>query len=607
MSRKPKKVINTTRLEDPQRGRFNLELETIDESRDPPIGFVHERLPGFFDHPDRCAPYEFTVGCDAYAKEDGFPAVLDLSAYFASDASGSRKAAKGKSIFATEFDRLNGDFSNASFPEPPATDETPASDASASSTYDQIERENERRIAEMDADELRRALAEIHERLDPATIEFLKQRSQKKKEKPTVSLFKQRQQKRSTEAKGGESRPTETAEAAGDGKEARKQQASEEKPQPKETPTSADSNFIRNLEVISDDVLQSEDLAEYSRLAMDPMHMDFASKYMRSMVPLQEKNLVRLFDKLRIPPTRPLHPNDPLVEAARSRMDAIAELFLEEFVTEQGRKERRFAADVNPLVTSGWSLVPVRRLLDARAKREAAGVLIGEAEKSKLLADDREIVELSLLWAVLLLREQPTYFNLVHGTPSEIFVRLAEVFLLGPEIFQSETIERCVAALIDEFLLPAGVRGKLEFHLTRGIAGLDTFLSFFEDLLKSFLECACGDRNFQAMILIAAYANSSYGDALTLRGILWSSTPQLVRQMTVREEEIAVLLDYVDEKLDERTRQYAVQCADSFAFLLTNYDHALRSAQVTAERNPAVWRIATRQLECAKAVGIFGQ
>ncbi|KAI6233161.1 RPAP1-like protein [Aphelenchoides fujianensis] len=558
MSRKPKKVINTTRLEDPQRGRFNLELETIDESRDPPVGFVHERLPGFFDHPDRCAPYEFTVGCDAYAKEDGFPAVLDLSAYFASSgSSGSslRKAAKGKSIFATEFDRLNGDFSNASFPEPPPADETPPFDVSASTTYDQIERENERRIAEMDADELRRALAEIHERLgkllllpshlisslalDPATIEFLKQRSQKKKEKPTVSLFKQRQQKRAADAKAGESKPPEGGAVDGGGKKAEKQQEVEEKPQSKETPaSSAASDFIRNLEVISDDVLQSEDLAD---------------------------------------------------------------------VTDQGRKERRFAADVNPLVTAGWSLVPVRRVLDARAKREAAAVLVGEAEKSKLLADDREIVELSLLWAVLLLREQPTYFNLVHGTPGEIFVRLAEVFLLGPEIFQSETIERCVAALIDEFLLPAGVRGKLEFRLTRGIAGLDTFLSFFEDLLKSFLECACGDRNFQAMILIAAYANAAYGDALTLRGILWSSTAHLVRQMTVGEEEIAVLLDYVEEKLDERTRQYAVQCADSFAFLLTNYDHALRSAQVTAERNPAVWRMATRQLECAKAAGIFGQ
>jgi hypothetical protein len=45
--------------------------------------------------------------------------------------------------------------------------------------------------------------------------------------------------------------------------------------------------------------------------------------------------------------------------------------------------------------------------------------------------DDREIVELTLLWTVLLLREQPTYFNLVHGVPGDIYCRLAELYLLG--------------------------------------------------------------------------------------------------------------------------------------------------------------------------------
>lgn len=33
MSRKPKKVFNTLKLEDPLRGRFNLQLDSIDEDR----------------------------------------------------------------------------------------------------------------------------------------------------------------------------------------------------------------------------------------------------------------------------------------------------------------------------------------------------------------------------------------------------------------------------------------------------------------------------------------------------------------------------------------------------------------------------------------------
>jgi hypothetical protein len=36
---------------------------------------------------------------------------------------------------------------------------------------------------------------------------------------------------------------------------------------------------------------------------------------------------------------------------------------------ERGQKERRFAKDVNPMVNSSWSLVPIRRVVDAQAIR----------------------------------------------------------------------------------------------------------------------------------------------------------------------------------------------------------------------------------------------
>lgn len=55
--------------------------------------------------------YDFTVGCDAYAAEDGFPQVLDLSDYVLKAGVAQRHAPPNMSIFAAEFDRLNGDLS----------------------------------------------------------------------------------------------------------------------------------------------------------------------------------------------------------------------------------------------------------------------------------------------------------------------------------------------------------------------------------------------------------------------------------------------------------------------------------------------------------------
>lgn len=88
-----------------------------------------------------------------------------------------------------------------------------------------------------------------------------------------------------------------------------------------------EEKVVKNLEVISDQVDQS--LEALQRLAMDPMHMDFATKYMKSVLPRQEQNMVLLFEKLRVPPVD-LDQNDELLMLARSKLDKISELYLEE-------------------------------------------------------------------------------------------------------------------------------------------------------------------------------------------------------------------------------------------------------------------------------------
>lgn len=120
---------------------------------------------------------------------------------------------------------------------------------------------------------------------------------------------------------------------------------------------------------------------------------------------------------------------------------------------------------MNPLVNSSWSLVPIRRVVDAQSIR-------GDTNQN----DDREIVELALLWTVLLFREQSMYFHLVHGTPGDIYCRLAEIYLLGPDIFKTSTIEKCIDVIVNEFLIPKASEGKLSLKATNSISGLDAFL-----------------------------------------------------------------------------------------------------------------------------------
>ncbi|CAD5216213.1 unnamed protein product [Bursaphelenchus xylophilus] len=282
-TRKPK-VFNTLKLDEPNRGRVNVDLhEEIQEPLQNVVSFVQERYPGFFECPEKCEKYEFEIG----SQEDGFPPVLDLSAYFRGDE--PRKPFPGKSIFLTEYERLNGEIKDeaidSNIPE-------------QKEDYNDIEAENWKKIKAMDDYEIEKARQEIYERLSKESIDFLKNRAKENKLNK-VSLFKQQRQGLAKKETPGTSKKLE-------------------------------EHLVKNLEVISDKMEDNPDTMEsLERLAMDPIHMDFASKYMKSVLPRQEQNMVLLFEKLKVP-NKNYDGNDKLVNKARENLDEISNLFLEE-------------------------------------------------------------------------------------------------------------------------------------------------------------------------------------------------------------------------------------------------------------------------------------
>jgi hypothetical protein len=541
----------------PNYGRFNIALEAVQEESAQVLHHVTERFPGFFDCPHRCAEWDHENVISEYALDEGFPEVMDLSRYFTIP-EGKDKAeyepTEGKSIFATVFDRALGDDKDGDHA-------TKVEDQSRQAVLDDSASvDNDRRIHNMSADEIERFRSEIYERLDAKNIEFLRSRGEQKsvqESEKKESRFKAKQRKK---------QGTEGSTLLG------KNEA------PKRT-----EEAVRNLEVIGDSVLNSEELDPYSRLAMDAVHLDFATKALKSVIPRQEQNILRLFDMLKYPPNDYDDASDALRKSARARVDAIKEIYLEEIRVEENKTVTKFAPGVNPIVDGAWTFVPIRSVVDAVQSR------------GSVTDDDVDIVRLALLWSLLLFYERPSLF-VAFSQPSDIYCRIAEIFLMGPEMFRDDIVAQCVKRLLNEFVFEKGRQGLLTFRLEKPIAALDAFIPFYEDLLRRFEEFSTGDENFSLVVLIAPYMNAAMGDALLMMGCLWAPDKHLVRQMTLSKSAAKPLLDHILEWRKRFIVDVEMQYYQQYSQVLAMYAAAVRDERITPDRNPVPFAIAASEL-----------
>ncbi|EYB86715.1 hypothetical protein Y032_0274g1018 [Ancylostoma ceylanicum] len=474
--RKPRtvKAIPTRNFE--QGGRFFIDLDKITEEWSNQVLFdVEERNADWLesDRSDELARQGFEKL--QYSADDGFPEVLDLSAYYKKDAEVKRSSG-GKSFFAAEFDRLHGRIEEAT---PSLEDEEPSME-----TGDNFALENDKYLASLDQEKINELRQEIAEKINPATLAFLKNRHNTKGKakdgaKPTVSKFK-------ASRKAAPTPPS-------------SKEAEEVAPAPPPPPPPVVQDMLNQLEVL-DEFSDRADEEKYNRLATDAVQLDFATKCLRSVAPRQQRNAVKLFDNCKHAPSGS---RDPILEIARSRIDDIKELYLEE-IKSGDETFFQFAAGVNPLVDGSWTLVPVRRVLDAVHKREG-----------EVCDDDVDIVRLALLWTLLLHDERLTAF-MAFADANDIFVRLAEVLLVGRDVLADDIIAACYSRLLTGYVLKAAADGRLCLRMDSRVAGLDAFMPFYEDLLVHFEEYSLGDVSFARTLLIGAYLNSAVRDRLVI-------------------------------------------------------------------------------------------
>ncbi|EGT44595.1 hypothetical protein CAEBREN_30295 [Caenorhabditis brenneri] len=455
----------------PAAGNSKFELDLDQDTPTPQILFPVRERPLVSDPELKIQDFQ------QFSSEDGFPEPLDLSDYYAPKSGRSRLATPpGKSFFAAEFDRIHGNMAE-NLDHHVAT--TPEEENDEKSTDFHVE--NEKYLKSLDPEKILELKLEISERFDPKLLDFLKNRHKNAQNEPQepkkVSKFKA-----SRMAAGAE--PKKEAEPVEKGAEP--------------TATKQVEEMMNELEVL-EEWKDREDEEKYNRLATDAIQLDLTAKFSRNLAQRQQKNAVKLFDNCKFRPEgRPL---DPLLEQARSSLDQIKQLYLEEVSLDQGATVTyEFGAGLNPILDQCWCLVPIRRVLDAVEKRQG-----------HVAPDDVEIIRLAVLWTLLLYSEKKSAF-FAFAEPSDFYVRLSEVYLIGPEILSDDVISAATSRLLKEYVLENAKNAKISIRLTQKIAGLDAFMPFFEQMLKNYEQYSMGDANFAQAILIGAYLNAPIGD-----------------------------------------------------------------------------------------------
>uniref|UniRef100_A0AC34F9H3 RNA polymerase II-associated protein 1 N-terminal domain-containing protein n=1 Tax=Panagrolaimus sp. ES5 TaxID=591445 RepID=A0AC34F9H3_9BILA len=482
------------------------------------VSSIRENFPGFFEKKDEVYPFVFDFNGKDSA-EDGFPEVLDLSAFFIPKEDGltTHKVEEGKSIFATAFKNKN--FKD----EEMDTQEISEND---------IEAENMRRIKNMTSEDITAAREEILERFDPSIIEFLKQR------------------------KANETK-VKTSAAAGDISKFRlkRMEGETETSKKNEEIIEPINEEVKNLEFFNfDDPSGSEENAKFSRLAMNAVQMDLASKSYGLTAPRQQTAWISIFDKLAA---------STLVSENKTKLE--------------------FAADVKPASDGSWMFVPIRRVLDA------------VEDKRPPSPDDAEIIRLTFLFSVLFLKRQSTLMHM-FGSPSDALCCVAEVFLLGPEIYHDNIIDKAITVLLDEYFIPYGEKGKLAFAATKPIARLDAFLPFYYDLMKKYEQYGGGCSNFSRTLFMMACMNSVSQDALLLLLNVWDPGCAIVRQCDISSSHMQPLLHYLINTRKANHFFVESELFLQYGRLLTLYAVAIRDEKVLRQRNPGLFNLAATEI-----------
>ncbi|VDN91242.1 unnamed protein product [Brugia pahangi] len=539
-------------------GRFCLDLDSLDEEKASIMELtVQERNVELFHKIDQLDDCSNLINCGQYAEEEGFPDILDLSRYYDGlNSSVKNFSASGESFFALEFDRIHGSIDDYDRAEALSS----ASQKSINDISREIELENLQRIEKMSKQEVEKAKQEIVERFDPKLLDFLRSRTKKRqqwKENKVEPIPVPRQTKK----------PTDATVCASTDQEVTKQ-----------------IKELQIFDLVQNDPTFHKDSTNklddsYIRLAADAAQLDMATKCMRTILPRQQQNLIRLFDNLRFPP-KDYAGDDVLLEKARDNLNAIKGLYLEQRKDKDGNLSVEFADGIDPFGKAAWMLSPIRKVLDVMQK------------DGKSTAHDLVIVRLSLFWTLLVMVERPTLYY-AFATPNEIFVRLAEIFTMGPEIFKDEYVSQCLSRFLHDYLEPKTRKGLLCLVLKEPIAGLDAFGPFYEDLLRHFEEFSMGDENFTLFILLGAYGNQRLLDGLLMKCALWALDKNIVRQIILKKDDFLLNLVAARQMNEvEVTENYF----SHFRKLLLTYAATIRDSIIMKNRNQLVYEIASSEL-----------
>ncbi|KAE9553393.1 hypothetical protein FO519_003403 [Halicephalobus sp. NKZ332] len=515
---------------------------------------IREKYPGYFERSDLVVPFTIENENDDVIDEDvHFPESISLHEYFETTCD----ERSGKSLFAHAMEIGRKSKLDS---VPSDVNEVPNS----------ISAGNDFRISKMSAEEIAEAKAEIYEKLSPESIQFLLSRHSKMKEEKKEEI--------KTEQKGKKVSAFRRGRLAEQGI---KVEEKEEK-----LPQSVEEG-VKNLEFFDPKEADNEEEGyRHSRLAVNAVQMDLALKSFALASSRPMNSWVELFEKLK--KWECTSSDHPLVHRARASVSDIKSLYLEEYATNEDIVKYQFAKDVNPTTDGCWIFVPIRRIINVIEDRQRLPT-----------PDDLDIVRLTLLFSVWFLKKQDTLFEM-FAVPSDVAVHIAEVFILGPEVYADEQVSEMLHLWVDDYLIPKGMNQKLSFPRKKPIAKLSEFQSFYIDLIDRYKEHGGGHKDFFRMIMVFASMNSIPLDSLLTLEQLFNPGTAVVRQVDVSMLDMDPFIKYTEKNRQNqhffKDNEEYLGCFEEYIKLLKFYTGIIVNEDITKERNPGVFLFAFNEL-----------
>uniref|UniRef100_A0A0N4ZQX3 RPAP1_N domain-containing protein n=1 Tax=Parastrongyloides trichosuri TaxID=131310 RepID=A0A0N4ZQX3_PARTI len=346
-----------------------------------------------------------------------------------------------------------------------------------------------------------------------------------------------------------------------------------------------EEDIIKKLEIMNpEDVLKGK-LNTTSRIAVDPVAINFEMQMINAIKPRMEKSFFDMISNLGKQPVKDSL-NDNLYIEAIKRKDESLKIYFK--INDNDIENIKFIIQENIDIHNDgtWCLTPLLKIIDEnRHNNNLDGSII-------------EKIENILLFTYLIFIERPYYFYLRINL-SEYLVKIMKLyFVKSLVLLKNDIITQFMDNMLEKYLLPNAMVEKYKLTKDHNIKNIEAIPEYLSQLFQSYEETSMGDVIFTKYILLFTYFNTDPKIMTYSVNQLWDINKSVARIIILKKEDYSVLVDYLYKR--RQTNESILceeQCPLEYAKLLTSYAVSLGKEFVTKNRSSLLYDIAINELK----------